>query len=126
MVRRQWTQQGVNNLEAVELGLRQALLLDGRALLEQLVQSVADGLVEAQGQAGEKCHADRLRRVATIFGCINLKRDYLYSPKDQQGRCPLDEALGLMGGASPGLVRLVSRAAARTPGIRTRRGKSSR
>lgn len=100
-------------MEAVELGLRQALLHDGRALLEQLVQSVADGPTQAQARPGEKCHAGRPRRVETIFGPIQLKRDYLYSPKDQQGRCPLDQALGLIQGASPGLVRLASRAAAR-------------
>lgn len=100
-------------MEAVELGLRHALLQDGRALLEQLVQSVADGLTQAQAQKGEKCHADRPRGVDTIFGSIELKRDYLYSAKDKQGRCPLDQALGLIDGASPGLVRLASRAAAR-------------
>ena len=95
------------------MGLRHALLQDGRALLEELVQSVADGLTEPQARKGEKCHADRPRGVETIFGSIALKRDYLYSPEDKQGRCPLDEALGLIEGASPGLVRLASRAAAR-------------
>lgn len=110
---RQWAERGVNNLEAAELGLRNALLKDGRALLEELVQSVADSLPQAQTQKGEKCHAKRPRSVETIFGCIGLKRDYLYSPRDQHGRCPLDEALGLIDGASPGLVRLASRAAAR-------------
>jgi hypothetical protein len=113
LVRRQWALQGANNLEAVELGLRNALLKDGRALLEQLMQSVADSLPDAQAQKGEKCHANRPRGVETIFGSIQLKRDYLYSPKDGQGRCPLDDALGLIDGASPGLVRLASRAAAR-------------
>lgn len=77
------------------------------------MQSVADGLTQAQAQKGEKCHADRPRGVDTIFGSIELKRDYLYSAKDKQGRCPLDQALGLIDGASPGLVRLASRAAAR-------------
>lgn len=100
-------------MEAAELGLRAALLKDGRALLEKLVQSVADSLSQAQTQKGEKCHADRSRTVDTIFGAIDLERDYLYSPKDQRGRCPLDEALGLIDGTSPGLVRLASRAAAR-------------
>ncbi len=95
------------------MGLRNALLKDGRVLLEQLVQSVADWLPDAQAQKGEKCHADRPRGVETIFGSLELKRDYIYSPKDQQGRCPLDDALGLIDGASPGLVRLASRAAAR-------------
>ena len=95
------------------MGLRHALLQDGRALLQQLVQSVADSLPDTQAQKGEKCHADRPRGVETIFGSIELKRDYLYWPKDKQGCCPLDEALGLINGASPGLVRLASRAAAR-------------
>lgn len=95
------------------MGLRTALLKDGRALLEKLVQSVAETVPDAQAQEGEKCHANRPRGVETIFGSIDLKRDYLYSPKDKQGRCPLDDALGLIDGTSPGLVRLVSRAAAR-------------
>jgi hypothetical protein len=95
------------------LGLRNALLKDGRALLEKLVQSVAQTVPDAQARKGEKCHANRPRGVETIFGSIALKRDYLYSPRDKQGRCPLDDALGLIEGASPGLVRLVSRAAAR-------------
>ena len=95
------------------MGLRNALLKDGRALLEQLMQSVADSLPDALAQKGEKSHADRPRAVETIFGSIQLKRDYVYSPKDKQGRCPLDDALGLIDGASPGLVRLASRAAAR-------------
>jgi len=95
------------------LGLRNALLKDGRALLEKLVQSVAQTVPDAQAQKGEKCHANRPRGVETIFGSIALKRDYLYWPRDKQGRCPLDDALGLIEGASPGLVRLVSRAAAR-------------
>lgn len=95
------------------MGLRAALLKDGRGLLEKLLQSAADSLPQPQGQKGEKCHCQRRRTVETIFGSIDLKRHYLYSPRDQQGRCPLDEALGLIDGTSPGLVRLASRAAAR-------------
>jgi hypothetical protein len=37
LVGQQWAQQGVDNLEALELGLRNALLQDGRALLEKLL-----------------------------------------------------------------------------------------
>lgn len=110
---RQWAAQGVSNLEAAELGLRAALLKDGRMLLEKLVQSAADSIAPSPTQKGEKCHAGRPRRVETIFGSIDLKRNYLYSPTDHQGRCPLDQALGLIDGTSPGLVRLASRAAAR-------------
>ena len=82
-------------------------------MLEKLVQSVAEALPGAPAEKGQKCHANRSRGVETIFGPIELKRDYIYSPKDKQGRCPLDEALGLIDSASPGLVRLASRAAAR-------------
>lgn len=110
---RQWAQQGIHNLEAAELGLRAALLKDGRTLLEKLVQSAADSVPQAQTQKGEKCHTDRPRSVDTIFGSIALKRNYFYSPEGHQGRCPLDQALGLIDGTSPGLVRLASRAAAR-------------
>jgi hypothetical protein len=112
-VGRQWAEQGVNNLEAAELGLRAALLKDGRRLLEKLLQSASDSVPQAETQKGEKCHADRPRSVDTIFGSIDLKRDYFYSPEANQGRCPLDQALGLIDGTSPGLVRLASRAAAR-------------
>lgn len=113
LVHRQWSEQGINNLEAVELGLRQALLQDGRVLLEQLLQSLAEQFDQQPPRKGQKRHPDRLRRIETIFGPIELKRDYLYCPKDKEGRCPLDEALGLINGTSPGLVRLASRAAAR-------------
>ena len=94
------------------MGLREALLRDGRHLLQGLWESLAQ-LPTAKSECGEKCHPDRRRQVETIFGSIELKRASYYWPADHQGRTPLDEALGLINGASPGLVRLVSRAAAR-------------
>ena len=97
----------------MELGLREALRKDGLQLLEKLLQSLQESLPATELRRGEKRHADRPRQIDTIFGTIHLRRDYLYSPDTQQGRVPLDEALGLIDGSSPGLVRLVSRAAAR-------------
>ncbi len=97
----------------MELGLREALLKDGRRLLEQLLESVDPSLPKATGQAGEKRHADRPRHIESIFGTLHLKRDYFYSPRTGEGRVPLDQALGLIDSHSPGLVRLASRAAAR-------------
>jgi hypothetical protein len=104
----------VGNLEAVELGLRQALLKDGRQLLEKLLEQCAVDLPENTSQSGEKCHPDRGKEIETLFGPIAIRRNYFYSPATGQGRRPLDEALGLMDGSSPGLVRLASRAAARS------------
>ena len=105
---------GVGNLEAVELGLRQALLKDGRQLLENLLEKCSLGLPENTSQPGEKCHPDRGKEVQTLFGPIQIRREYFYRPSTRQGRIPLDEALGLVDGSSPGLVRLASRAAARS------------
>ncbi len=103
----------MGNLEAVELGLRQALLKDGRHLLEQLLQNAEAHLADNTSRPGERCHPDRPKPVQTIFGQIQLRRRYFYHAASQSGRAPLDEALGLMNGFSPALVRLSARAAAR-------------
>jgi GNAT superfamily N-acetyltransferase len=114
VVRQRWERLGVGNLEAVELGLRQALLKDGRQLLEKLLEEAAVDLPENSSQKGEKCHPDRGKQIETLFGPVQIRRQYFYRPSAGQGRIPLDEALGLMDGSSPGLVRLASRAAARS------------
>ncbi len=103
----------MGNLEAVELGLRQALLKDGRHLLEQLLQNAEAHLADNTSRPGQRCHPDRPKPVQTIFGQIQLRRRYFYHAASQSGRAPLDEALGLMNGFSPALVRLSARAAAR-------------
>lgn len=113
LVRTQWMVAGVKNLEAAEMGLREALLKDGRRLLEQLLNDPQLPVPQNQGKTGEKCYPDRLREVQTVFGTVSLRRNYYYDPETQQGRTPLDIALGLVEGYSPGLVRLACRAAAR-------------
>ena len=95
------------------MGLREALLKDGRQLLESLLEQCSSELPENISQAGEKCHPDRPKQAETLFGPVRIRRNYFYSPLLEHGRVPLDEALGLMDGSSPGLVRLASRAAAR-------------
>lgn len=106
--------QGVANMEAVELGLRKALLEDGRTLLERLYNQ-EDGLKvpDDAGRPGEKCHPQRPKDIQTLFGTIQVRRNYYYQPASQTGRVPLDQALGLVNSFSPALVRLCSRAAAK-------------
>jgi hypothetical protein len=113
LVREDFARQGVGNLEAIELGLRQALLQDGRYLLEQLLLQAGVSLADNTSRPGEKCHPERTKQVHTIFGEIELRRRYFYHATRHTGRAPLDEALGLINGFSPGLVRLSARAAAR-------------
>jgi hypothetical protein len=103
----------VSNLEAVEMGLREALFKDGRQLLEQLYQDPQLSVPQNTSQPGEKCHPARSKGIHTLFGRMELSRSYFYCPITHQGRVPLDEALGLTESYSPGLVRLASRAAAR-------------
>lgn len=112
-MRQDFARQGVGNLEAVELGLRQALLKDGRRLLEQLLQQADQSVPDNTSRLGEKCHPERAKEVQTIFGPIELHRRYFYHSSNRTGRAPLDEALGLVNGFSPALVRLSARAAAR-------------
>lgn len=97
----------------MELGLRRALLQDGRYLLQELLRGVEATLPDIQSRPGEKCHPHRSKPVQTIFGEIELERRYFYHGASHAGRAPLDEALGLRNGFSPGLVRLAARAAAR-------------
>jgi hypothetical protein len=103
----------VRNLEAIELGLREALLKDGGRLLEGLFDSTCLNIPDNTSRPGEKCHPNRALKVASIFGVINLRRNYFYEEGTQQGRAPLDQALGLVNGFSPALIRLAARAAAR-------------
>jgi len=114
LVRQSLARQGVANLEAVELGLRAALFKDGRRLLEQLYDQPGLQVPDNASRPGEKCHPDRAKDIATLFGGIRLQtgRNYFYDPATNTGRFPLDQALGLVQSFSPALVRLAARAAA--------------
>ena len=102
----------MRNAEAIELGLREALLKDGRRLLEQLYQGELC-VPDNASRPGEKCHPQRTLQMHSIFGVVELSRDYFYCPATGTGRFPLDEALGLVESFSPALVRLATRAAAK-------------
>lgn len=112
-MRQSLARQGVANLEAVELGLREALFKDGRVLLEQLYNQADLQVPDNASQPGEKCHPGRTKEVHTLFGPIQVSRNYFYRPATDTGRCPLDQALGLVHSFSPALVRLAARAAAK-------------
>ena len=100
-------------MEAVELGLREALRKDGRRLLEQLYNQADLSVPDNASRAGEKCHRNRVKDIETLFGAIELRRHYFYQPAAETGRFPLDQALGLMHSFSPALVRLAGLAAAK-------------
>jgi hypothetical protein len=105
----------VRNLEAVEIGLREAVFRDLCSVLEDLLNDPALPLPEDQAQRGERGHPNRPKEALTLFGPVPLRRNYYYSEARQEGRAPLDQALGLQAGYSPGVIRLFCRAAAREP-----------
>lgn len=64
---------------------------------------------------GERRVADQTRTIHTLFGAIRVSRTYYHRPADGTGRFPLDEALGLIDGYTPGLAALIGRCAAEHP-----------
>ena len=61
----------------------------------------------------ENVYHQRVRRVQTLFGRIQLRRNYHHHTKSGAGRCPLDDLLGLSGAFTPAVARLMCRAASR-------------
>lgn len=66
-------------------------------------------------QPGERLVANQRRTIHTLFGDINVARNYYHSPADRFGRFPLDDALGLIDGYTPGLAAPLGRCAAEHP-----------
>jgi hypothetical protein len=93
------------------LGLREALLRDGRHALEELFNDSNWRLEHDQTRQDEKCYAARPTTVDTLFGPLCLRRNY-YTDGQGSGRAPLDEALGIVEGCTPALARLMCRAGA--------------
>ena len=98
--------------EWIEQTLRAALLEDGRRLLEGLLAQVP--VPPVARAPGQHCHTDRCCEVLSVFGPVTLRRDY-YHPPGPEGGFPLDRALGLIGGCTPGAARMLSRTAAQLP-----------
>lgn len=66
-------------------------------------------------QPGERRVSDQERTAHTLFGDVSLVRNYYYNPSAGKGRFPLDNALGLIDGYTPGLAALIGRCAASHP-----------
>lgn len=94
----------------MEARLRDALFRDARGLVESLLNDRSLVPDEEPARPLEIIHQDRPRQVDTLFGVVRLRRRYYYHTKAHTGRCPLDHALDLVRGHTPGLARLICRA----------------
>lgn len=99
-------ENGSWDMAALESGLRQALMRDGCHILEALLnQPAALGEHEPDGIL----HDHRTRTVHSLLGSFRLIRGYYRN--EEANSCPMDDVLGLVGSYSPGLAKLMCRAA---------------
>ena len=64
---------------------------------------------------GERRIPGQARTIHTLFGPIPVTRNYYHRRSDGSGRFPLDDALGLIDGYTPGVAALIGRCAAEHP-----------
>jgi len=93
-------------MPTLESGLREALLKDGCRILQGLLnQPNALGEHVPSGQL----HENRSKRVQSLLGSFELNRGYYQTA---QGRLfPMDVLLGLTDSYTPGLAKMMCRAA---------------
>ena len=102
-------------MEWLEFGLREAMQRDARSLLERLLNDPALAVANDHAMEGERCYRNRPKVIDTLFGPVEVGRNYYYDTTESEGRFPLDEALGLIEGYSPALARLMCRSGGQTP-----------
>jgi hypothetical protein len=88
--------------------IRTALFRSANALVGWLLQQAANRLDAAyQPKAGQHYKGRASTQVQGMFGTFPLERDYYYHPGKQEGHYPADATLGLEGGHTPALARLI-------------------
>lgn len=99
------TGTAVQELEGL---IRTALFKPAAALVGSLLQGAADRIDSGyQAKPGEQRKGRESLHVQCLFGTFELQRDYYYHPGKKSGHYPTDAGLGLEGGYTPGLARLI-------------------
>ena len=95
-------------VQQLEMLVRTAIFKPANALVEYLLQGAADRADAAyQPKPGQLYKGRETIGVEGIFGSFKLSRDYYYHPGKKQGHYPADAALGLEGGCTPALAKLL-------------------
>lgn len=108
-------QKGLGEAVSIEEELREVLLRMGAGLFTSLLE-LTD--VEVPGNElvfGEKRRNQQPRTFQTLFGPLQVKRTVYYRYETGTHRAPFDEALGVVDGCTPALLKLICRSAARGP-----------
>ena len=103
-------------VQQLEVLVRTAIFKPANALVGFLLQAAADQIDAAyQPKPGQQYKGRESLGVDGIFGSFPLQRDYYYHEGKKQGHYPADALLGLEGGKTPALARLVCLEAADEP-----------
>ena len=95
-------------VQQLEVLVRTAIFKSANELIGYLLQAAADRADAAyQPKPGQQRKGPEQITVDGIFGSFPLARDYYYHDGKKQGHYPADAALGLEGGKTPALARLV-------------------
>lgn len=100
------TAETVHKLEGL---IRTAIFKPAAALVGSLLQAAAERIEAAyQPKPGEESKGLVELQVQCLFGTFSLQRQYYYHPGRKCGHYPADEGLGLEGGYTSALARLIS------------------
>jgi hypothetical protein len=95
-------------VQELEMLVRTAIFKPANELVGFLLQQAADRADAAyQAKPGERFKGRESIQVQGIFGSFKLQRDYYHHAGKRMGHCPSDAALGLEGGYTPALLRLI-------------------
>jgi len=104
-------------VQELELLVRTAIFKSASALVGVLLQQAADRSdATYQPKPGEVRKGRATLQVQCLFGHFRVQRDYHHHSGKAQGHYPADAALGLEGGYTPALARLICREGAASPG----------
>ena len=95
-------------VQELEVLVRSAVFKSANAIVGWLLQQAAERIdASYQPKPGQQYKGRVSIQIAGMFGKFPLERDYYYHPGKKEGHYPADAALGLEGGYTPALARLM-------------------
>ncbi len=95
-------------VQQLEVLVRTAVFKSANLIVGWLLQNAADQIDAAYQSRPQQHYKGRVSTwIDGMFGSFRLERDYYYHAGKKQGHYPADAALGLEGGHTPALARLM-------------------
>lgn len=113
LAERRLKQKGLGEAASIEEELREVLLRMGAGLFASLLDLAGVHVPGDELVFGEKRRNKQPRTFQTLFGPLQVRRTVYYRYETGTHRAPFDEALGVVDGCTPALLKLVCRSAAR-------------